>query len=68
MFINFVDFSGSAWMANNGYAPPLTKYQSAKLMREVKASHYIMEESCSATDEIYSQLKDGWNSCKSGPM
>lgn len=60
----FLDFSGSAWMKNNDFTPPLSKYQSTKLMREIKASRYLMAESCSSSNEIYSHLKDGWNSCK----
>lgn len=64
VFFFFLDFSGSAWMKNNDYTPPLSKYQSTKLMREIKASRYLMAESCSSSNEIYSHLKDGWNSCK----
>ena len=63
-FLLFLDFSGSVWMTNKGYIPPLKKYQSAELMREMKASRYLMSDSCSAADQIYSKSKDGWNNRK----
>ena len=63
-FMLFLDFSGSVWMTNNGYVPPLKKYRSAELMREMKASRYLMSDSCSAADQIYSHSKDGWNNRK----
>ena len=64
IYLYTIDFSGSVWMRNKGYTTPLTKYQSAELMREMKALHYLMAESCSHENEMYSHLKDGFNSCK----
>ncbi|XP_062596534.1 uncharacterized protein LOC134257978, partial [Saccostrea cucullata] len=60
-FVNS-NFSGSAWMINNGYLPPLNKHQSAELMREMRTAQYLLSESC-RDQEIYnfSALEDGWN-------
>lgn len=58
------DFSGSAYMNKNGYTIPLSDYQSAKLMKELKASYYLNTDSCSPDTDVYLPLENGWNNGK----
>nr|XP_022293249.1 uncharacterized protein LOC111103919 [Crassostrea virginica] len=44
-FVNS-NFSGSAWMSNNGYTTPLSELQSVELMKEMRASQYLLEDPC----------------------
>uniref|UniRef100_K1Q7J7 Uncharacterized protein n=1 Tax=Magallana gigas TaxID=29159 RepID=K1Q7J7_MAGGI len=48
-------------MNKNGYTTPLSDYQSAKLMKELKASYYLNTDSCSQDTDVYLSLEDGWN-------
>ncbi|XP_062582876.1 uncharacterized protein LOC134244633, partial [Saccostrea cucullata] len=54
-FIN-LNFSGSAWMTNNGYTTPLSESQSAELMKEVRAARYLLPDSCNLESSV-----NGWN-------
>lgn len=51
-------------MNKNGYTTPLSDYQSAKLMKELKASYYLNTDSCSQDTDVYLSLEDGWNNGK----
>ena len=54
------DFSGSAWMSNNGYTTPLSEPQSVELMKEMRASQYLLEDPCTPETGIYSPAQSGW--------
>ena len=54
------DFSGSAWMSNNGYNTPLSEPQSVELMKEMRASQYLLEDTCTPEAGIYSPAQSGW--------
>ncbi|XP_062581277.1 uncharacterized protein LOC134243073, partial [Saccostrea cucullata] len=59
-FVN-MNFSGSAWMTNNGYTTPLSESQSAELMKEIKAAPYLLADSCDPDSGVYSSPVSGWN-------
>lgn len=47
-------------MSNNGYNTPLSEYQSAELMKELRAAYYLLSDSCNPETGAYSSSVNGW--------